>query len=182
MFRKFTFFVFFVLMPFIFGGCSGGSGSNTNSSSTPTVEKRKGEKEAEQNHEEEVREQEEEARVKAVNDYVNIRHKGWELRGVSETSYEDCSEPCDLHLVRGKESKIVSVIVRKFSRPDKTEYWHVYEATKLDIARIRLKAFADEAEERGREQGREAEREEQEAGRAWDEYPEPEDDYLYPRG
>lgn len=137
---------------FVVFACSGGT--NTPNSPfqtpaptpTPTEEERKAKSE-----------QETVDKSKALADFVATNHKSWELQGISAGFSGTCQadEPCELHLIKGKENKVVTVIIRKFHKSDGTEYWYVHEATKLDLARLKIIELKEAAVEEGREEGKE---------------------------
>jgi hypothetical protein len=75
------------------------------------------------------------AQAKAVAEFITSDFSGWTLEGTSTKYGTDCSDvfPCDLHLSRDTESTVVSVMIRKFKRPDGSEYWHVWKTRPIDI-------------------------------------------------
>jgi len=77
------------------------------------------------------------AQNEAIAAFVQRSHKGWSLAGIGP-SFEACrfdeSSPCDLHLVKGEQLKVVSIMMRQFSKADGSTYWLVFESRPLDIS------------------------------------------------
>lgn len=84
-------------------------------------------------------------RKAAITAFLTEHHKGWVLTGISDDATGDLSS---LHLTKGKQTKVVVVVIRLFNHPDGSTYWYVYEAKPIDIAQaknVNLKATAAEA-------------------------------------
>lgn len=91
---------------------------------------------------------------KAIEDFIHQKYKGWTLQGIEHSFGIECKQfnsPCDLHLSNGKQSKVVSIMIKEFQHPDGTSYWLVYEARMIDLARARIEEFKESGEETGRE-------------------------------
>jgi len=88
---------------------------------------------------EEVREKDDAAKSKAVQEFIAREYPGWELYGVSSEFLEGCeeNEACHLDLVKGKTHKIITVVLRRYFRPDGTNYFLLSEARATDLARWR---------------------------------------------
>jgi len=90
----------------------------------------------------------------------SVRHDRRDDRHMSRAFPDDScgdGETCQVHLVRSEENKIITVVIKKFQQDDGTDYWFVYEPTKLELSRIRIRKLKNESFENGKE----AEREEQ---------------------
>ena len=126
-------------------GCSSVDNSNSNS----VAEQRKAESERTKQE-----------RRKALSEFVDKSYRGYQIKGVAGDSPDDScgdGETCQVHLVKSEENKIITVVIKKFQQDDGTDYWFVYEPTKLELSRIRIRKLKNESFENGKE----AEREEQ---------------------
>ena len=151
---KFTLLISFALLNFVLFGCSA-SNSNQNAttplptpspspSPTPTEEERAI-----------IRENNEKERRKALEDYLSKEYAGWKSVGVSEDSADlDCTPdyPCTIHLSKGKDNKVLTLLIKQFVRTDGTTYLLVYPATSIDILKGRLESIKRSEREIEREE------------------------------
>lgn len=82
---------------------------------------------------------------KAIDEFIANRFSGWKLEGISSDFGFYCEEgmPCDLHITKSKESKVVSVVLKKFTRNDDSTYWFVYESRNIDLSQARISSIKD---------------------------------------
>lgn len=69
-----------------------------------------------------------------------VKFKGWTLQATSGRYGETCeaAEPCDVYLVKGRESKVVAVVVKEFHRANGTSFWAAFPARSIDLALAKL--------------------------------------------
>ncbi len=92
---------------------------------------------------------EESAKQQALQTFFEKHHKGWKIQGVEAPSMLFCEEktPCNVHLVKEKQDRVITIILQKFSRADRTEYWIAYEARPLDFVQNRIRVIREEEKE-----------------------------------
>jgi hypothetical protein len=101
-------------------------------------------KEAEKEIEKEIKEQHD-----ALALFIAKNYKGWVLTGTS-SEFGACdrfSSPCELHLTKQNETKVVRVNFREFQRPDGTTYWLAYELRPIDLLLRKLESERDAGRE-----------------------------------
>jgi hypothetical protein len=121
-------------------------------------------------------EQDKQARNKSIADFVATNYKGFEIKGTAGGGENEAcgdGELCELHLVKGDENKVITVVVKKFQQNDGTSYWFVYEPTKLDLSQLRINALKEKYEEQGRQDEQEYQQqlEDEQAQAREDDYP-----------
>jgi hypothetical protein len=57
----------------------------------------------------------------------------------------------DVHLIKGKGSKVITLGLEDFYDKDGKLYWHIYEPKSLQIGNITVTEALEDAEERGKE-------------------------------
>ena len=120
---------------------------NANSVASPSPEPTLSEKEKEKE-----RQNIKNSQLQAINSYIDTNYKGWKLNGVSGDGYSpDCdqNDPCDLHLVSSTKSKVVTVILKQFYKPDGKSYWFVREAQTFDLSEAKIKELKESAKQEG---------------------------------
>ncbi len=126
----------------LFGACSSESGGNSNASRSNVANANANASAKAPTPDKEVTElakKNREERLKAIKEFIEAKHSGWSLGGVEQ--YEDfCNygTPCDLHLVKGKQNKVVSVVVKSFENTDGTTYTIAYETRSVDLSQQRI--------------------------------------------
>jgi hypothetical protein len=91
-----------------------------------------------------------EQKQKAINDFIAQNYKGWKLEGVASDSFSnECEEnsPCDVHLINGSQTKVVTLVLKEFYKSDGTKYWLVWEARQIDLAKSKIEAIKDRERE-----------------------------------
>lgn len=83
---------------------------------------------------------------RAITEFLAQNYPGWTLAGES-SGFGACfyNELCDLHLQKGSTNKVIKVVIRRFSRPDKTTYWFVYEAHPIDLIGAKIEEIEEES-------------------------------------
>lgn len=141
---KVTFLIISALLLF---GCSSSTNSNSTNAGDSTVSSPQTTPTPTHEEKEKQKEVLREERDKAITDYVTKTHSGWTLQGISnEFSTDSCEEasPCDLHLAKAGKSKVVSVILKHFTRLDGTKYWHVFETRGIDLTQLKIQNIKDQ--------------------------------------
>lgn len=134
-------------------GCSSPSAVNANNAAakdakpSPTTSKEEKDKEDKAYEERVASEQK-----KALSDFVQTHYRSWTLVG-KESGTADCDvgAPCDLHLVNGSRTQVVSVIIRQFEKENGDTYWLVFEARPLDLAMARIEEIKSVEQDATRE-------------------------------
>jgi hypothetical protein len=93
----------------------------------------------------------EKAKATAITTFVETQYKGWAMQGIAaEDSFllqlpVTCEESkiCDLHLVKGEENKVVSVLLKHFFKTDGSDYWFVFEARSIDIEKAKIEQIKE---------------------------------------
>lgn len=127
-------------------GCSSpdqNTNSNANNSTKPSPspqptttneEKAKQQKEAD------------EEKQKAINEFIAKNYKGWRLDGISE-GFFDCeefsSDPCSLLISNGKQEKVISVILKRFTNLNGASRLVVYEARPIDLSQAKIERIKE---------------------------------------
>lgn len=113
--------------------------NSANSANAAIAAKLKKEKEQEQDR---IADNEKQIRT-ALHSFVENKFKGWEIKGVSQDDLcnDSSNDPCALHLVNGKQEKVVNVIIEKFLDGEQIEYFVVYEATQNDILKSKIEGI-----------------------------------------
>lgn len=147
---KFHILILLVLLAF---GCSetnknGNSNINANAAkSTPSPEPTIADKEKGKSSE-----KEDDERLKAINNFLEKNYKGWQLKGFAENEYGNCqfyleNVPCDLHLMKGNQDKVITVVIKRFAPPDGESYWFVYEARSIDLAQAKIQEIKNKGKQ-----------------------------------
>lgn len=82
-----------------------------------------------------------ELQVKAFTEFLNLNHPGWVQKGLSSGSFMQICLPysvCYLNISKGKEEKVIPVVLREFTNTDGDTYWNVSKATELDLSQNRI--------------------------------------------
>ena len=131
---------------FLFLGCSTNSSPNVEGNKPKAVTSPSREPTPSQEEREKKLSTERIERSNAVDAYIAKNHVGWKLEGVSGELVGGCEPgtPCDLHLTRAGQSKVVSVVLKRFQKTDGTAYWLVFDSRTIDLAKARIEAIKDE--------------------------------------
>lgn len=144
-----------VIIVLAVGSCETGSSSNNSSGNRSTVSNLRTPDATPETPKKDVT-ADENAKMSAINAYLEKNHKGWHLEGIGgfgPACIED--DPCDLNLKKGGQDKIITIIVKEFFRIDGSSYLYVYEPTKTTISQYKRTREIESAQETGREEGRE---------------------------
>lgn len=89
-----------------------------------------------------------EARSAAINAYIASKHPGW-IFGGFEVLADGCGTgtPCDIHLTKGKQNKVVAIIVKTFERADGSTYTIAFDARELDLNSQKNERLKEETRE-----------------------------------
>lgn len=79
----------------------------------------------------------------AVRDFIAKHYDGWTPQGIVRDCFE-YDEPCELHLTKGKNEKVVTLIAKKFGKENGHFYWLVYEASKQDLAKAKINKIKEQ--------------------------------------
>ncbi len=144
--KPFTFPVIFAVMALMLA-CSLSSSDNGNNNKITAKPSPKPSLSSEELLEKNSKDESEQA--KAFNDFVDKNYKGWVVQGISNGNAAKCDEnlPCDLYLTKGKQSKVVAVILKQFYRADGSAFWAVFAARSIDLALAKIADIKERQEQ-----------------------------------
>ncbi len=79
----------------------------------------------------------------AIDEFINKNYNGYKLQGMSYVECGQYSSPCDLHLIKGQQQKVVTVIAKEFYRANGNVYWLVYEQRPIDLSQQKIDEIKD---------------------------------------
>jgi hypothetical protein len=139
-----TLLIIIIMFYFLFSSKTAPTGE-----SSPTPQKT--EKEKKEEEQQKAKQKTTDERENAISTFITQNYKGWNLEGIQGVN-GDCDEdspeiPCDLHLKKDNQNKVVTVFIKEFTKTDGTTYWFVYEARPLDLSRLKLEKIKEGAGE-----------------------------------
>lgn len=86
----------------------------------------------------------------SVKSLLAKKYQGWVLQGstldISEVGISN-EITFDAHLAKDGKNRVVTIIIKKFTKDDGKEYWLAYPATKLRIGNMEINAEREKAVE-----------------------------------
>jgi len=139
-----TLLIIIIVFYFLFSSKTAPTGE-----SSPTPQKT--EKEKKEEEQQKAKQKTTDERENAIGTFLAENYKGWNLEGIKgvngDCDEDNSNEPCDLHLKKDNQNKVVAVFVKEFTKTDGTTYWLVYEARPLDLSRLKLEKIKEVAGE-----------------------------------
>lgn len=123
--KRFAFFVFVLISISIIQACSSTATTTQDVKPTPIPDKN--------------------TPKDAIETFLVTKYPGWKLQGDTLDEKFNDGVQFDIHLQKDKEDKVLTVVLKKFQDLEGQYYWLLYEPTKLELAKAKIKQLKEKA-------------------------------------